>query len=78
MTRNQRDRVQLALGIVICCGFFVVLGLMIAHDTPGKDILIGALAAAFGTVVMYFYGTSDSSRHKTDLLAQAPPIEDKS
>ena len=74
MTRSQRDRIQLALGIVIVVGFFVVLAMMIARDMPGKDILIGTLSAGFGAVVGYYFGSSSGSRDKSELLAQSPAI----
>jgi uncharacterized membrane protein YjjB (DUF3815 family) len=61
---------QLLLGIVIVVGYFVVLSFMVLHDVAGKDILIGGLAAAFGAVVGYFYGSSSSSDRKTEILAQ--------
>ena len=66
---------QLILGFVIVVGYFAVLGLMIWKDMMGKDILIGGLAAAFGAIVGYFYGSSNSSDRKTELLAKAPPIQ---
>lgn len=66
---------QLALGLVVVIGYFVILGLMIWKDMPGKDILIGGLAAAFGAVTGYFYGSSNSSDRKTELLAKANPIQ---
>ena len=75
MTRTHRDLVHLVLGIVVLIGFFVVLSIMLTRDKPGADILIGALSAAFGSVVGYYYGSSSGSRDKTDLLAQAQPVE---
>jgi uncharacterized membrane protein YjjB (DUF3815 family) len=62
---------QLVVGIVILIGFFAVLAIMIKTDAAGKDILIGALAAAFGSVVGYWYGSSNSSERKTELLAKS-------
>lgn len=67
---------QLGLGVIIVIGYFVVLGLMIWKDMDGKDILIGGLAAAFGAIVGYFYGSSNSSDRKTELLAKAPAVKD--
>lgn len=67
---------QIGLGLVVVTGYFAVLGLMIWKDVPGKDILIGGLAAAFGAIVSYFYGSSSSSDRKTELLAKAPPVKD--
>ena len=66
---------QLALGLVVVIGYFVVLGLMIWKDMPGRDILIGGLAAGFGGIVNYFFGSSNSSDRKTELLARAGPVD---
>lgn len=66
---------QLGLGVVVVIGYFVVLALMIWKDIPGRDILIGGLAAGFGTIVGYFYGSSNDSARKTELLAKAPPVQ---
>jgi hypothetical protein len=69
---------QLLLGCIVAIGYFVILGYMLYKDKSGADILIGGLAAAFGALVQYFYGSSNSSDRKTELLAKAPPIgEDK-
>ena len=75
MTRTQRDVVQLALGGLVVAGFFVALSLMLLRDKAGADILIGSLSAAFGAVVGYYYGSSSGSRDKTELLAQAQPVD---
>ena len=37
-------------------------------------ILIGSLAAAFGAVVQYFFGSSAGSARKDELLAQSQPV----
>ena len=67
---------QLVLGCMVVAGYFSVLGLMIWKDADGKDILIGGLAAAFGAVVGYFYGSSSSSDRKTELLAKSPALKE--
>ena len=67
---------QLVLGFVVVVGYFCVLSLMIIRDMGGKDILIGGLAAAFGAIVGYFYGSSNGSDRKTELLAKANPVKD--
>ena len=67
---------QLGLGLIVVVGYFAILGLMIWKDMPGKDILIGGLAAAFGAIVGYFYGSSNDSSRKTELLAKAQPVKD--
>ena len=55
------------LGALVVIGFF---GIVIFKVIEGQDVQleIGALIAAFGTVVGYFYGSSKSSSEKTKLL----------
>jgi hypothetical protein len=38
---------------------------------------IGSLAAAFGAVVQYWFGSSSGSAHKNELLAASVPAEGK-
>jgi len=63
------------LGAFICGGFFTLLGLLIFREIPvsNKELLylaIGALLAAFSTVVGYFFGSSAGSAAKTELMAK--------
>ena len=66
---NHRIIAQYLLASVVIIGFFVVLALMLLTGKPGSDILVGGLAAAFGSVVGYFYGSSASSARKDELIA---------
>jgi hypothetical protein len=65
------------LGAFISSGFFCLLGLLMFLEIPvsNKDLLylsIGALLAAFSTVVGYFFGSSKSSADKNDLMMKGP------
>jgi ABC-type Na+ efflux pump permease subunit len=58
---------------LIVFGFFALLYMLIFNQifTENKDILnivIGALISAFTGVVAFFFGSSQSSQDKTDLL----------
>ena len=69
------------LGALVICGFFVVLGVMVARKLPpGAEtefsIMLGALATMTAAVVNYFFGSSAGSREKTRLIAFTVP-EDK-
>lgn len=66
---NHRAIAQYLLATVVISGFFGVLALMLWKDKTGADILVGGLAAAFGSVVGYFYGSSASSARKDELMA---------
>jgi hydrogenase/urease accessory protein HupE len=69
---NHRLVAQYLLASVVLLGFFVVLAVMLLWQRPGSDILVGSLAAAFGSVVGYFYGSSASSARKDELMRQEP------
>lgn len=64
------------LAWVMVIGFFVMIGLLM-FKPPDKSndevvmMLFGSLAAAFGAVIQYFFGSSVGSAAKTDLLTQA-------
>jgi heme O synthase-like polyprenyltransferase len=66
---NHRSIAQYLLAGVVIIGFFAVLSLMLWKDKTGADILVGGLAAAFGSVVGYFYGSSAGSARKDELMA---------
>lgn len=58
-----------ALAAAIVLGFFGVIGLMIFQELPatGRDsllVLVGALGAAFGGIVQYYFGSSTGSHNK--------------
>jgi hypothetical protein len=68
------------IGLLICCMFMAaVVALFYVEPPVGAReplfILIGALAAAFGSVVAFFFGTSAGSADKNALLARVtqPP-----
>lgn len=57
------------LAAVVVLGFFAVLTLMIFNELPpaGRDsllVLVGALGAAFGAIVNYYFGSSSGSAAK--------------
>jgi len=71
---GKRDINLYALAWTVIAGFFVMTGMMYFKPLPESAIgpinqLFGALAAGFGMVLNYFYGSSRSSADKTKLLA---------
>lgn len=68
---NHRLIAQYVLAGIVLCGFFIVLAVMLLWQRPGSDILVGSLAAAFGSVIGYFYGSSAGSARKDELRAAA-------
>jgi len=65
------------LGVLIVLGFFAVLVMLIIRGGAEAtvNILIGALAGAFMTVVGYNFGTSRSSAEKTEMLYNSTPLK---
>lgn len=84
MTKSIKDLYMYILGAVIVLGVFTIIGMLvwvvIKHpETPLLPVLtmaVGALIAAFGSVVQYFYGSSKGSSDKTAILAKAEPIKE--
>ena len=66
------------IGLLICVMFMAAVVALFYVEPPAGAreplfILIGALAAAFGSVVAFFFGTSAGSADKTTLLARVQP-----
>ena len=75
---KARNVFMYILGALIVAGIFTIIGLLIFRPMPpdNADLLnltIGALLAAFGGVVNYFYGSSKGSADKNDLLKPPTP-----
>lgn len=75
MKEDSQRIARWVVGGVVIVGYFAVLLYMLYKDKTGVEILIGGLAAAFGMIVSYGFGSTSGSERKTELLAQVPPIE---
>lgn len=80
MQMNTKSMIPAILSILITVGFFGILigmlsGKLTATDNQALLIMLGALGAAWGAVVNYYFGSSADSSHKTTLLAQANSIK---
>ena len=61
------------LGALIVAGIFAIIGMLIFRPMPKENtdllnLTVGALLAAFGSVVGYFYGSSKGSADKNEML----------
>lgn len=79
MQTVTRSPIPAVLAILITCGFFGILIGMLRGDLNAADnqallIMLGALGAAWGAVVNFFFGSTAESGRKNDLLAQAPAV----
>ena len=72
---KPKDVFFYSLGALVVIGFFTTLVVLIIKgaDKDTQNLLIGALIAAFSTVVGYFYGSSKGSQEKDELLANSNP-----
>ena len=71
---RHTGKVQATLAFMVTAGFFGVLWVLMTAQTGGfmRDsllIMVGALGAAFGSVVNYYFGSSSGSAAKNALLA---------
>lgn len=82
MQIQTRSKIPGILAIGVTTGFFGLLGISAFHAVPAGsekvlDVMTGALATAWVMVVTYYFGSSAGSAHKTELLSQAQPIQQK-
>lgn len=70
---KPKDIFFYSLGALVVIGFFSTLIVLIIKgaDKETQNLLLGALIAAFSTVVGYFYGSSKGSQEKDELLANS-------
>lgn len=73
-----RSRIPGVLAVLITAGFFGILVGMMAgwlktDENQALLLMLGALGAAWGAVVNFFFGSSADSQNKTRLLAQSAP-----
>lgn len=66
------------LALFVTLGFFGVLAVMMFIPLPAAThdalmLMLGALGAAWASVISYYFGSSASSDRKTELLAQSTP-----
>ena len=70
-----RDSMPKILAVTVTLGFFAMLGTMAFVDLPGANrdllnVMLGALGAAWTSIVAYFFGSSSGSAEKTKILGQ--------
>lgn len=59
------------LALLVTAGFFGILAWMLAGEykpTEALLVMLGSLGTAWTSIVAYYYGSSQGSRAKTDLL----------
>lgn len=71
-------KVQAAIAFLVIVGFYSAIWLAMTREVTAsmRDallILIGSLAAAFGGVIGYYFGSSSGSAQKNHLLVEKAP-----
>lgn len=80
MQKTNRSRIPAILSVIVTVGFFgLLLGMMtkwlVVNDSQALLLLLGSLSTAWGMVMSFWFGTSNSSANKTELLAKAPAVK---
>jgi len=75
-----RSKVPAVLSVLITLGFFGILigmmwGKLTTTDNQALLIMLGALAAAWGAIVNYWFGSSHGSQTKDEVKAQKEAVE---
>ena len=77
MLSSTRSMVPAVLTYLITAGFFGVLAsLMVTEGWASEPLLVmlGSLGTAWAACINFWFGSTSSSKAKTELLAQAQPI----
>jgi hypothetical protein len=72
--------VPAVLSIGVTLGYFgiligMMLGMLKVSDSQALLLMLGSLSTAWGAVMAFWFGTTRDSGRKTELLAQAPPVQ---
>lgn len=79
MQMQTLSKIPAVLATIITIGFFAILiGMMSGNLHPTEQqallIMLGALGAAWGAVVNFYFGSSASSQNKDSLIYHSTPI----
>ena len=79
MQMQTLSKIPAVLATIITVGFFAILiGMMSGNLHPTEQqallIMLGALGAAWGAVVNFYFGSSASSQNKDSLIYHSTPI----
>lgn len=74
--KNIEKYLQFGLALAIIVGFFVAVVIFMTTAIPSENVgsvnlLIGALIAAFTSLVSYFWGSSQGSKNKDATINNA-------
>jgi len=80
MQKMTRSLIPAILSVLVTIGFFgLLLGMMSGwlkvSDSQALLLMLGSLTTAWGVVMAFWFGTTNDSSRKTELLAQSTPAK---
>lgn len=74
MEKTTRSIMPAVLSVIVTAGFLglltgMMLGVLKVSDSQALLLMLGALGAAFGAVMQFWFGTTHDSGRKTDVMA---------
>jgi hypothetical protein len=80
MQRTVRSPIPATLSILVTAGYFLILvGMMMGwlkvSDSQALLLMLGSLSTGWGVVMAFWFGTTNDSGRKTELLAQSAPVK---
>ena len=78
MLAAVRSKVPAWLSFIVTLGYFGILGGMMTNTLEIKDsqallLMLGSLSTAWGMVMAFWFGTTNGSAQKNELLANSAP-----
>lgn len=79
MQKTTRSKIPAILSIIITLGYFgilagMMLGVLKVADSQALLIMLGSLTTAWAAVMAFWFGTTNGSATKTELLAKSPAV----
>lgn len=80
LQRSTRSPVPAWLSVLVTLGYFGILvgmmtGKLKVEDSQALLIMLGSLSTAWGMVMAFWFGTTNDSGRKTEMLAKAQPVK---
>lgn len=80
MLATVRSKIPATLSIMVTLGYFGILIGMMTDNVAVKDsqallLMLGSLSTAWGMVMSFWFGTTQSSAQKTEMIAKAQPLK---
>lgn len=76
VTIKPIDKIRILFGVIACAILVLLITALLFFEIPeannnAANILIGSVSTIFGMVYQYFFGSSEGSSRKNDILHNA-------